>query len=82
MDKISAGQANRLQKLKNHAGHVIVQKGYNIRSYKIREELGWKMLHETRKQHKVIFVYKALHGLAPPYLLDYFKYLLPLRGPV
>ena len=71
---MSAGQANRLQKLKNRAGRVIAQKGYNIRSYEIREELSWKTLHETRNQHKVILVYKALNGLAPPYLLDYFNF--------
>ena len=71
---MSAAHANRPQKLKNRAGQVIAQKGYNTRSCEIRKELSWKTLHETRNQHKVIFVYKALNGLAPPYLLDYFNF--------
>lgn len=70
-DNLTAFQATRLQKLKNRAGRVITQQGYDVRSYVIREELGWKVLQETRDYHKVVLVHKALNNLAPPYLLEY-----------
>lgn len=70
-DNLMASQATRLQKLKNRAGRVITQQGYDVRSYVIREELGWKTLQEMRDQHKLVLIYKALNNLAPPYLLDY-----------
>ena len=74
LDNMSAARANRLQKLKIRAGRVIAQKDYNTQSYEVREKLSWKTLHETRNQHKLILLYKALNGLSPPYLLDYFNF--------
>lgn len=66
-------QGTRLQKLKNRAGRVITQQGYDVRSFVIREELGWKKLCESRDEHNVVLIYKALNNLAPPYLLEYLK---------
>ena len=56
LDNRSAAQASRLQKLKNRTGRVIALNGYNTRSCDIKKELSWRMLHETRNQHKVILV--------------------------
>ena len=42
---------------------VITQQGYDVRSYVIREELGWKTLQETRDKHKVVLIYKTLNNL-------------------
>ena len=71
-DNLSITQATRLQKLKNWAGRVITQKGYETRSHVIREELGWDTLQHTRNKHKVILMYKILNSLAPQYLADQF----------
>ena len=33
-------------------------------------ECGWVTLDERRKQHKLIFMYKTVHWLVPPYISD------------
>ncbi|MCG8113671.1 MAG: reverse transcriptase domain-containing protein [Candidatus Thiodiazotropha taylori] len=37
---------------------------------KLFSELGWDSLQSRRNKHKLIALYKILHGLAPNYLLD------------
>ena len=41
---------------------------------KLYSELGWDSLQSRRNKHKLITLYKILHGLTPNYLLD----LMPL----
>lgn len=74
-DNLTESQATRLQKLKNRAGRVITQQGYDIRSDVIRNELAWGMLHDTRCKHKLIMIYKALNNLVPSYITDFFDLL-------
>ena len=44
-----------------------------MRSARILELLGWSTLAEMCLQHKVIMMYKIVHGLAPPYMTDMFR---------
>ncbi|MCG8033358.1 MAG: reverse transcriptase family protein, partial [Candidatus Thiodiazotropha taylori] len=37
---------------------------------KLYSELGWDSLQSRRNKHKLVTLYKILHGLAPNYLLD------------
>ena len=72
-DNCSIAQKTRLQKLQNRAALVITQQNYDIRSYEIREQLGWVTLANRRSQHKAIMMYKVLNGAAPSYLRDLFQ---------
>ena len=72
-DNLSVTQATRLQKLKNRAGRIIKQQGYETRSHVIREELGWVTLQQTRSKHKVTLIFKIINKMAPLYLTDLFQ---------
>lgn len=71
-DNLSVYQETWLHELKNCAGRVITRQGFNVRSYEIGKELGWKTLLESRDKNKVLRIYKAFNNLAPNYLLDHF----------
>ena len=65
--------ATRLQKLNNlHAGRVIREIGYEVRSSNIRSQLGWSILAERRTNHKLTMMYKILRDEAPIYLKNDF----------
>ena len=66
-------QKIRLQKLQNRAARVITRLNYDIRSYEIREELGWVTLANRRSNNKVIMMFKILNGVAPSYLKELFQ---------
>lgn len=73
-DTIGVQLSTRLQKLKNRAGRIITQKGYEVRSSEIRSLLRWETLVERRQKNKCIMLYKVLNGFAPTYLKKYFSY--------
>ena len=75
-DSASKKHTDRLQKLQNRAGRIILNiNPYNhISNNDIHVKLGWKSLHSRRKWHLNILVYKSLNNLAPPYLEESFKY--------
>ena len=72
-DNYSATQKTRLQKPQNRAARVITQQSYDIRSYEIREQLGWGTLADRRSKNGSIMMYKILNGAAPFYLEDVFQ---------
>lgn len=81
-DSASKKHVDRLQKLQNRAGRIIlsVNPYDHISNNEIHGRLGWSLLQSRRKSHLLTMVYKSLHSLAPSYLKDRFNYNNYLYG--
>ena len=77
IDSANASLKDRLQKLQNRAGRIILKiNPYSHVSNKfIHEKLGWDTLQSRRKKHTLTMVYKSLHKLVPSYLTDSFEFV-------
>ena len=64
----------KLQKLQNHAAHILLRASYDTNSDSLIDKLGWRKLDKQRLINKATMVYKSLNGLAPNYLLPKFTY--------
>ena len=73
-------QLDRLQKVQNYAARVIarVPKYCHITPY--RAALHWLPIMQRVEYKLVLYVYKALHGLAPSYLSDMLVLYTPASG--
>ena len=60
--------SNRLERLQNYAGRVILKEPKSTSATWIRSVLGWDTLSSRRETHVAIQVYKSLNGLDPGYL--------------
>ena len=63
----------RFQKLQNRAARIIIRKGYDELSLKLRKQLGWDDLETRMHKHIAILMYKTLNELAPGYLSKLFS---------
>ena len=68
--------AERLQKLQNRAGRIILKINpyLHTSNHQIHDILGWDSLAARRKKHLCEMVYKSLNGTAPSYLQTFFQY--------
>ena len=60
--------SNRLERLQNYAGRVILKEPRSTSATWIRSVLGWDTLHSRRESHVATQVYKSLNGMDPGYL--------------
>ncbi|KAI8515451.1 hypothetical protein Bbelb_062640 [Branchiostoma belcheri] len=62
------GGIDKLQKLQNRAGRVILGCDHYTPSDTILHRLGWTPVIEMHKRNKAVLVYKALHDMSPPHI--------------
>ena len=68
--------ADRLQKLQNRAGRIILKINpyLHTSNHQIHNILGWDSLASRRTKHLCVMVYKSLNGIAPSYLQTMFQF--------
>ena len=68
--------ADRLQKLQNRAGRIILRINpyLHTSNHQIHNILGWDSLASRRTKHLCVMVYKSLNGIAPSYLQTMFQF--------
>ena len=64
-----------LQKLQNRAARVVTNSPFDHASLPLISKLGWLTVNEMIDFETACMVYKALHGLAPPYMKSMFQKL-------
>ena len=69
--------AIKLDRVQNHAALICTGALYNTNRSRLHEELGWPLLSNRRDEMRASIVYKALHGLCPSYLSNFFLEYLP-----
>ncbi|KAI8519492.1 hypothetical protein Bbelb_027490 [Branchiostoma belcheri] len=69
------GGIDKLQKLQNRAGRVILGCDHYTPSDTILHRLGWTPVIEMHKRNKAVLVYKALHDMSPPHISGLFTQL-------
>ena len=69
-DNCTTYEANLLESVQIEAGRIITGLRINSSKTKLYEELGWEPLYKRREKHKLILLYKIMHGLTPQYLHD------------
>ena len=69
-DNCTIYQANLIESVQVEAGRIITGLRVNSSKTKLYEELGWDPLYKRREKHKIVLLYKIIHGLAPEYLFD------------
>ena len=62
----------KLQKLQNRAARILTGSGPQEHREDMFTKLKWLSLANRQQLHKCVMVYKALNGLAPPYIRDSF----------
>ena len=65
----------KLQKLQNRAARVVTNSPFDHTSLPLISKLGWLTVKEMIDFETACMVYKALHGLAPPYMKSMFHKL-------
>ena len=65
----------KLQKLQNQAARVVTNSLFDHKSLPLISKLGWLTVKEMIEFETACMVYKALHGLAPPYMKSIFHKL-------
>ena len=65
----------KLQKLQNRAARVVTNSPVDHASLPLISKLGWLTVNEMIDFETACMVYKALHGLAPPYMKSMFQKL-------
>ncbi len=63
----------KLQKLQNWAARVVTNSPFRQASLPLIEQLGWPSVKEMIDFETASIVYKALNGLAPPYMQSIHK---------
>ena len=76
-DNCSAECKTKLESIHNEAGRIVSGATKLCSIEKLLTELGWDILQERRRKHKLIILYKIVNGLTPNYLSDL---LPPLVG--
>ncbi len=66
---------NKLQRLHNRGGKLILRVGKDTATTDVQAQLRWIPLAKRVIYHTNILTYKCLTGLAPEYLSRYFKYV-------
>ena len=66
---------SKLQKLQNRAARVVRNSPFDHSSLPLISKLGWLTVKEMIDFETACMVYKALHGLAPPYMKSMFHKL-------
>ena len=61
---------NSLQKIQNEAARLVTGLTRYVSLENLYRECGWVTLEERRKQQKLIFMYKTVNGIVPPYITD------------
>ncbi|KAI8482463.1 hypothetical protein Bbelb_397830 [Branchiostoma belcheri] len=72
-DQGTKGGIDKLQKLQNRAGRVILGCDHYTPSDTILHRLGWTPVIEMHKRNKAVLVYKALHEMSPPHISDLYN---------
>ena len=65
----------KLQKLQNRTARVVTNSPFDHTSLPLISKLGWLTVKEMIDFETACMVYKALHGLAPPYMKSMFHKL-------
>ena len=76
---IAETQINRLQRLQNCAARLITGDSREVASVKVLKSLHWLPIRARIRYKILILTFKALHGLAPPYLKDMLSIQIHVR---
>ncbi|KAI8492922.1 hypothetical protein Bbelb_295190 [Branchiostoma belcheri] len=66
-------QYDKLQRIQNRVGKLILKAPYRTPSVEILSRLGWKTVKTIHQQQKALLVYKALRNALPPYMRRVFS---------
>ena len=69
-DGCTVEQQTSLEKLQNEAARIVAGLTKSVSLNRLYQECGWQTLQERRSNQKLKFMYKAVNGLAPPYISD------------
>ena len=69
-DGCSVQNKNSLQKIQNEAARIVTGLTRSVSLENLYRECGWVTLEERRNQQKLIFMYRSVSGLVPPYISD------------
>ena len=73
-------QLNRLQRLQNRAARLITQDSKHVDSKTVLRKLHWLPIRARINFKVVLLAFKALNGLAPPYIRDMLTVIEPKRN--
>ena len=71
-DQGGKGSIEKLQRLQNRAGRVILGCGRLTPSETVMSSLGWSSVSQHQKKTKAVFMFKALNGMTPPHITALF----------
>ena len=69
-DGCSVQNINSLQRIQNEAARIVTCLTRSVSLENLYRECGWVTLEESRKQQKLIFMYRSVNGLVPTYISD------------
>ena len=75
-DGCTVKQQTSLEKLQNEAARIVTGLTKSASLNRLYQECGWQTLQERRTNQKLKFMYKAVKGLVPPFII----YLLEIRS--
>ena len=64
----------KLQRMQNRAGKLLLRAHYRTPSAEVLTRLGWKNIKSIHRQQKALLTYKALNNLLPVYMRNLFTY--------
>lgn len=77
---LPATQIHRLQKIHNQAARLIKRAGKLCHITPLLLELHWLPVHQRVKYKTLMYVFKALHDMAPSYIRDLLQIHRPARN--
>ncbi|KAI8506492.1 hypothetical protein Bbelb_159190 [Branchiostoma belcheri] len=64
----------KIQRMQNRAGKLILKAPYRTPSIEVLTRLGWKDIKATHKHYEIMLVYKAINNKLPHYMRQMFAY--------
>ena len=71
---VPKSQIERINKLQKRAARIILDAPPDSPSLPLFRELGWLAISERVDYSKCIHLYKAVHNMAPSYILDFIHF--------
>lgn len=77
---LSAKDVSRLQRLQNSAARLVFAVGRRVDATPLIQTLHWLPVQKRIVYKVVLYIFKALNNLAPPYLAEQFSVYVPARS--
>ena len=77
---LSAKDISRLQRLQNSAARLVFALGKRVDATPLIRTLHWLPVKQRIVYKVVLYIFKALNNLAPPYLTEQFSVYVPARS--